>query len=171
MDTPSDLAILMEKNCERNRTWTFSFDNKKQIICRMNRNLEVDGCPSKANLLVRTFVINEYYIYHFLLKWSLYSWNDYNVCYVAPWSCGNNYCSLHSTKSELRVCASSNPACGVSEICDGEDLWQRSRLDTRLHTFHQSTMPQSQFKSIIIIDSYNSAHSLNKLITYVVSDI
>ena len=29
---------------------------------------------------------------------------------------------LHSSKSELRFCASSNPACGVSEIHDGEDL-------------------------------------------------
>ena len=29
---------------------------------------------------------------------------------------------LHSTKPELRFCAGSNPACGVSEIRDGEDL-------------------------------------------------
>ena len=29
---------------------------------------------------------------------------------------------LHSTKPELRFCAGSNPACGVSEIQDGEDL-------------------------------------------------
>ena len=29
---------------------------------------------------------------------------------------------LHSTKLELRFCAGSNPACGVSEIRDGEDL-------------------------------------------------
>ena len=29
---------------------------------------------------------------------------------------------LHSTKPELRFCAGSNPSCGVSEICDGEDL-------------------------------------------------
>ena len=29
---------------------------------------------------------------------------------------------LHSTKSELRFCAGSNPACGVSEICDSENL-------------------------------------------------
>ena len=29
---------------------------------------------------------------------------------------------LHSTKSELRFCTGSNPACGVSEIRDGEDL-------------------------------------------------
>ena len=29
---------------------------------------------------------------------------------------------LHSTKPELRFCASSNPACGLSEIRNGEDL-------------------------------------------------
>ena len=29
---------------------------------------------------------------------------------------------LHSAKSELRFCAGSNPARGVSEIRDGEDL-------------------------------------------------
>ena len=29
---------------------------------------------------------------------------------------------LHSTQPELRFCADSNPACGVSEIRDVEDL-------------------------------------------------
>ena len=29
---------------------------------------------------------------------------------------------LHSTKPKLRLCADSNPACGVSEIHHGEDL-------------------------------------------------
>ena len=29
---------------------------------------------------------------------------------------------LHSTKPELRLCTGSNPARGVSEIHDGEDL-------------------------------------------------
>ena len=40
---------------------------------------------------------------------------------------------LRSPKPELRFCAGSNPARGVSEVCDGEDLWQRSRLEIRLH--------------------------------------
>ena len=42
---------------------------------------------------------------------------------------GYHYCTtsvtpaqLHSTKPELRLCAGSNPAHSVSEICDGEDL-------------------------------------------------
>ena len=33
---------------------------------------------------------------------------------------------LHSFKPELGFCAGSNPASGVSEICDDEDLWQWS---------------------------------------------
>ena len=44
---------------------------------------------------------------------------------VAPWRRGvvvTTTAQLHSTMSELRFCAGSNPARGVSEICDGEDL-------------------------------------------------
>ena len=58
---------------------------------------------------------------------------------------------LHSTKPELRFCAGSNPARGVSEIRDGEDLWQWSRLEIRLIAFRQSIIPQKQFIIIIII--------------------
>ena len=54
-------------------------------------------------------------------------------------------------KPELRFCAGSNPARAVLEICDGEDLWQWSRLETRLNAFRQSTIPQKQFIIIIII--------------------
>ena len=43
---------------------------------------------------------------------------------------------LHSTVSELKFCASSNPACGVSEIRDGENLLQWSRVDHHLHHHH-----------------------------------
>ena len=51
----------------------------------------------------------------------------------------------HSSKSEIRFCAGSNPVRGVSDIRDGEDLWQWSRLEIRLrlssvnHHHHQST--------------------------------
>ena len=33
-----------------------------------------------------------------------------------------NTAQLHSTKPELKLCAGSNPARGMSEILDGEDL-------------------------------------------------
>ena len=55
---------------------------------------------------------------------------------------------LHLTKPELRFCAGSNPARCVSEICDGEDLWQWSRLEIRLTVFCLSTIPQKQFTII-----------------------
>ena len=58
---------------------------------------------------------------------------------------------LHSTKPELRFCAVSNPARGVSEIRNGENLWQWSRLEIRVDTFRRSTIPQRQFTIIIII--------------------
>ena len=57
---------------------------------------------------------------------------------------------LHSTNPELKFCADSNPARGVSEIRDGEDLWQGSCLEIRLNAFLRSTIPQKQFIIIII---------------------
>ena len=57
---------------------------------------------------------------------------------------------LHSTKPELRFSAGSNPVRGVTAICDGDDLWQWSRLEIRLYAF-RSTIPQKQFIIIIII--------------------
>ena len=55
---------------------------------------------------------------------------------------------LHLTKPELRFCAGSIPAHGVSEIRDGEDLGQWSQLEIRLNAFRRSTIPQKQFKTI-----------------------
>ena len=54
-----------------------------------------------------------------------------------------------STKPELRFCTSSNPACRVSGIRDGEDLWQWSRLEIGLKDFRRSTIPQKQFMIVI----------------------
>ena len=42
---------------------------------------------------------------------------------------------LHSTKPELRFCAGSNSAHYMSEICDGENLWQCSWLEVRFKHF------------------------------------
>ena len=61
---------------------------------------------------------------------------------------------LHLTKAELRFCAGSNSACGVSEIRDGEDLWQCSGLGIRVNAFRRSTIPRKQ--SIIIIKLFAS---------------
>ena len=56
---------------------------------------------------------------------------------------------LHSTKPELRFCAGSNTARGVSEIRDGEDLLQWSRLEIRLNAFRRSSIPQKNKKNTI----------------------
>ena len=58
---------------------------------------------------------------------------------------------LPSAKPELKFCSGSNPALGMSEIRDGEDLWQWSQLEIRINTFRWSTIPQKQFIIIIII--------------------
>ena len=58
---------------------------------------------------------------------------------------------FHSTKSEL--CASSNPARGVSKIRDGKDLWQWPELEIRLNEFRWSTILQKLF---IIINNIAS---------------
>ena len=63
----------------------------------------------------------------------------------------------HSTKPELRFCAGSNLARNVSEIGDGEYLWQWSWLEIRLNTFRRSTIPQKQF--IITIHQNHLAFS------------
>ena len=60
---------------------------------------------------------------------------------------------LHSTKPELRFCAGSNPVHGVSEIRDGENLWQWSRLKLRLNAFLRSAIPQRNNSSNNILKS------------------
>ena len=57
---------------------------------------------------------------------------------------------LHLTKPEFRFCASLNPARGVSEIRNGEDLRQWSWLEIRLNVFRRSTILQKQLIIIII---------------------
>ena len=46
-------------------------------------------------------------------------------CNLSTWRRGvvvMTTAQLQSTKAELGLCARSNPACGVLEICDGDDL-------------------------------------------------
>ena len=69
-----------------------------------------------------------------------------SFAFVAPWCSGySTTAQLHSTKPELRFCAGSNPPRGVSEIHDGDDLWQWSQLEINLNAFRRSTIPQKQF--------------------------
>ena len=59
---------------------------------------------------------------------------------LTPWRRGAvviTAAQLHSTKPNFRLCAGSNPARGVSEIGNGEDLWQWSRREIRLNPFRR----------------------------------
>ena len=58
---------------------------------------------------------------------------------------------LRSTKPELRFCAGSSHARGVSDIRNGQNLWQWSLLEIRLNAFRWSTIPPKQFIIIIFI--------------------
>ena len=80
----------------------------------------------------------------------------------------NLSCSLEKLQESLtfsyiihiRLCAGSNYARCVSEIRDGEDLWQWSPLEIRLITFRRSTIPQKQFIIIFIIIKHLMSASL-----------
>ena len=50
---------------------------------------------------------------------------------------------LHSTKAGSSFCAGSNPARGVSEIRNGENLWQWSWMEIRLNAFRRSTISKT----------------------------
>ena len=52
---------------------------------------------------------------------------------------------LHSKNPEFGFCTGSNPACSKSEIQDGRNLCQWSRLEIWLDTFRWLTIPQKQF--------------------------
>ena len=56
---------------------------------------------------------------------------------------------LQLSEHELRFCAGLNPACDISEILDGEDLWQRSWLEIRRRAFRRTAIPQKQLINII----------------------
>ena len=58
---------------------------------------------------------------------------------------------LHSAKPELRFRAGSTPACNISEICDGENLWQWSQLEISLNAPRWSNIPQKQFNSPVVV--------------------
>ena len=68
---------------------------------------------------------------------------------------------LDSTKPELRFCAGSSPARGVSEIRDGEDLRQLSQLEIRLNAFRRSLNHKKNLSS----SSASSCSCINQLLS------
>ena len=63
----------------------------------------------------------------------------------------------------LSLYVGSNPASGVSEIGDGENLCQWSGLEIRLNEFRRSTIPQKQFMIIIITKRRNELYDVGPI--------
>ena len=80
--------------------------------------------------------------FDYVLQCTIVLWHRGVVVITTP--------QLNSTNPELRFCADSNPARGVTEIRDAEGLWQWSRLKLKLSVFRRSTIPQKQFINISI---------------------
>ena len=62
--------------------------------------------------------------------------------YLLPWLYLISVNTTHDfiqQSPELRFCAGSNLARGVSMHCNGENLWRQSRLETRFNVFCPST--------------------------------
>ena len=51
--------------------------------------------------------------------------------------------------------------CSMSQICDGENLWQWSWLEIRLNTFCQSTILQGKQKQLVKSDVNSVVDMLN----------
>ena len=58
---------------------------------------------------------------------------------------------LYSTNPKFRFCAGSNPDCGVSEIRDGENLWQWFAALNKANCLSSVNHTTKQFIIIIII--------------------
>ena len=102
--------------------------------------------PFKQNYPAAIFKVIQYGFSGAVVKWHHYCTTVWRRGVVVTTTA-----QLHSTKPELSFCAGSNPARGVLEIRDGEDLWQWSRLEIRINAFCRSTIPRKQFIIIIII--------------------
>ena len=118
-----------------------------QLLFYQRRFSSVVSFSDESNRAWSKNEFQEYYISYTIFFLNILNWRTTTA-------------QLHSTKPELRFCAGSNPARGVSEIRDGEDLWQWSRLEIRLNTFRRSTIPQNNSSSL------SSSSLLWKYITF-----
>ena len=119
---------------ERTSWWKSFSKYFSKFLLKNNKN-----CQKSTWKYIRIFLF---------LFWSRATDPWCNTRYTRLWRRGVvviTTAQLHSTKPELRFCAGSNRASGVSEIRDGEGLWQWSRLEIRLKAFCRSTIPQKQF--------------------------
>ena len=125
-------------------------------FCNIHRKTPVFGCFCLTETPNRYFPMN---IAKLVSIYNLYM-ATFLVVYLAPWCSGYHYCTTSLKKAWIRFCAGSNPAHGVSEIRDGEELWQWSWLEIRLNVFRPSTkiyfFPQESRR---FISSDRSSHS------------
>ena len=124
-------------NCDRNRTskWAFSCKNLLHIFRTLFYKNTYVGL---LLFITETLLMFHFYIVsacrtisdhtHLIFKNQFGSSQDvylYAKNETHMWCRGAvvvTTAQLHSTKSELRLCAGSKPACGVSWIRNGEDL-------------------------------------------------
>ena len=125
----------MSFNLQWTNLWSFPY-----IFCHQFNTKDLVALTKDQQLswrLIKEDWDNKNYKTHYRLAWFYFLMKLFNEnCSTAQ---------LHSTKAELRFWAGLNAVCGMSEICNGEDLWQWSQLKIRLNAFHWSTIPQKQF--------------------------
>ena len=112
-------------------SWTPTSCPSSYLICTFEKSI-FDRFPSTLHSCKNLLRYHWHCLFEFLLHNSIF------CCGVVVITTAQ----LHPTKPELSFCAGSNPACSMSEIWDGEDLWQWSQLEIRLNAFCQSTIPQ-----------------------------
>ena len=91
-----------------------------------------------------------------LEMWKKYIEMIYAIVGIVGWRRG----VVLITKFELMFCSGSNSACGVLEICNGENLQYLSQLQIRYNTFCRSTIPENQF----IVNTCPSIKWINQLL-------
>lgn len=64
---------------------------------------------------------------------------------------------LHSAKPELWSCAGFNPAGGVSQTCDGENLQHWSRLESRLDATIPKNNSPSSHSSVALVKAFSNS--------------
>ena len=85
-------------------------------------------------ILVSIGLNDPFIIIHYLISSKRSLIFSYNFDMWKP--CVITTVQFHSAKPELRFCGGTNPAYGLLEIRDGEDLWQWSRLEISYHHYH-----------------------------------
>ena len=70
------------------------------------------------------------------------------ILILAPSRSGYYYCTTSFSKAWTQIMCSLK---SCLQICDGENLWQWSRLETRLNAPRQLTIPQNQFISLATV--------------------